>query len=990
MATGRTRTHLRSAAGLALVLLVALGLASRASALTATFVYAPQAPRTGEMVTFTSTTAVRGSAPVLKYEWDLDGDNVFGERGEPVGTGATSATRSFPRPGAIVVRLRVTDAAGLQDTGERTIQIALENPPVLRPCPRNVACFDDLAPGTVVKSQYKSQGIELGFTQIDPSGTSGAFPVVTAHPFARSGEQIALTTDCGRDFCPNTMYGRFDGPRRFVRVFVGGDAEVALVALTATGKQIGRATRAAGSGARTELRVVDRRGLGIVYFQIGETTPPGADSARISIDDLTAAPRNGRAAADFALSWTPPLPGQLALPAVVGGSVSAQVHVTRLNGFTGAIDIAAGLSPPGFTATAVPSQIPSGAGSASIKIAVPAAWPSGVQAFIGIDGRSVIAGKSVKRTVSIRIEPRFSDFDVLVKGIEVTQGIQVQSEPYYSGVGPDPAFCSAAASVTPSPVCTDTLFAPDVCQNSPSLQPRDLADLERAVSYRSLGSPLLSLSPLSTRLGVDLTFGRGAQQAGGVRLITGEKTVARVYASLLSPTGGSLADVPAFLHGRRNGKPLPGSPLAADEGVRDLQYSPPPWTTCAERGDPQGAYTFTLPDSWTEGNVELRAEVVPQQVVFGAGGECGSAACAENNELRLVDVRFERLSYVTLTPIFLSLGESPADPADVFERFFDLLPGRAEFVASTPSSYAAEIHVYEELATLAGLTAAETCTFIREQVEDWASENTHGDFTVGVLASGSACPGQSSGAAHLIGPGSASAYSVVAPGAPLRSVAHELFHGMGRRHADTACGGNSNGQVGESWPPEQRGHIHGIGLDTNASRFVPIRRNTARRAGAGRTWTAWSHGAHRLHVLLRERGRCVDPLSWMGSHRGSAREVSEGNGSPGRGRLCIPRTPNARGGTLPRGFGAATRGSGGSRSCASSLERRNLAPVKRPATDSSPEDQAVRSSRTRHSGSRRRTCTARHQRECSPARRTRKGRLCRGRARRSDRIQPRT
>ena len=800
---------------------LALGLVSRASALTASFAYSPQSPRVGDVVVFNSTTTVRqGATPVIKYEWDLDGDGVFGERGEPAGAGAKGASRSFPRPGNSVVRLRITDATGAQDVAERTVSVAAgEGPPRPTPCPRNVACFDDLPSGTIVKSQYKEAGVEFGFTQIDSAGTSGVLPIVGAHPLARSKEHIARTPGCARDFCPNTVYGRFAAPRRFIRVYVGGDAEVALVALTATGKQIGKVTREAGSGASTELRIVDRKGLGIAYFQIGETTPPGADQATLSIDDLGFSAAGSHATPDFALSWTPPFPGQTALVAPVGGSVSTQVHITRLNGFSGDVAVSSDTVPAGFSAAALPATATATAGFVAVKITAPNTFPSGVQANVLMQGRSIISGTSIKRTVTIRIETRLSDFDVLVKGVEVTQGIQVQAEPYYTGGGPDPAFCSVAASV--SAVCTATLFAPAICSSSPSLAPRDMSNLTKPISYRSLGSPLLSLSPLSVFLGVDLTLGRGTQVAGGVRLVSGEKTVARVYASLLSPTGGSLADVPAALYGRRKGKPLPGSPLSPDEGVRNLGFSQFPWTTCAERGDPQGAYTFTLPASWTKGKVELRAQVLPEQITFGAGGECGSATCMTNNELRLVDVDFEPLSYVTVTPVFLSLGQTPSDPEDVFKRFFDLLPGAGDYVASGPETYAANLHVYEELATIAGLTSAETCSFIREQVEDWASENTHGDLTVGVLAKNSICPGQSSGSAHLIGPGSASAYSVVAPGAPLKSVAHELFHGMGRRHADTACGGNSNGQVGESWPPEQRGHIHGIGLDTNAVSIGP-------------------------------------------------------------------------------------------------------------------------------------------------------------------------
>ena len=64
----------------------------------------------------------------------------------------------------------------------------------------------------------------------------------------------------------------------------------------------------------------------------------------------------------------------------------------------------------------------------------------------------------------------------------------------------------------------------------------------------------------------------------------------------------------------------------------------------------------------------------------------------------------------------------------------------------------------------------------------------------------------------------------VTPGRPRRSstppsrtprCAHELGHALLRVHASNCNGGGSNGQVAESWPPDQKGLIDSIGLDTN-------------------------------------------------------------------------------------------------------------------------------------------------------------------------------
>jgi hypothetical protein len=51
---------------------------------------------------------------------------------------------------------------------------------------------------------------------------------------------------------------------------------------------------------------------------------------------------------------------------------------------------------------------------------------------------------------------------------------------------------------------------------------------------------------------------------------------------------------------------------------------------------------------------------------------------------------------------------------------------------------------------------------------------------------------------------------------PLTSVAHELQHALGRPHAGQACPGTGDGddQEGEPWPPDDRGLLGGIGLNT--------------------------------------------------------------------------------------------------------------------------------------------------------------------------------
>jgi uncharacterized delta-60 repeat protein len=68
-------------------------------------------------------------ASALVYEWDLDGDGVFGEtgsaaaRGDEVGINPTFLAAGLDGPGSVTVMLRVTDDAGNTDTDSATINL---------------------------------------------------------------------------------------------------------------------------------------------------------------------------------------------------------------------------------------------------------------------------------------------------------------------------------------------------------------------------------------------------------------------------------------------------------------------------------------------------------------------------------------------------------------------------------------------------------------------------------------------------------------------------------------------------------------------------------------------------------------------------------------------------------------------------------------------------------------------------------------------------
>jgi PKD repeat protein len=90
----------------------------------------------GTRVTFTSSST--SSTPIRNYEWDLDGDSLFGAADtpdEPYGPAATTTQRVFSTAGSHTVRLRVTNAGAEESTATKTVIVAAPPPPPPPPPP---------------------------------------------------------------------------------------------------------------------------------------------------------------------------------------------------------------------------------------------------------------------------------------------------------------------------------------------------------------------------------------------------------------------------------------------------------------------------------------------------------------------------------------------------------------------------------------------------------------------------------------------------------------------------------------------------------------------------------------------------------------------------------------------------------------------------------------------------------------------------------------
>jgi hypothetical protein len=90
---------------------------------TAAFTAAPSPAVVGEQVTFDGTPSIV-SEPVVRFEWDLDGNGTFETSTGP----QPRVTRAFDAPGTVAIGLRVTDRQGSQDVETRNLTVLAQAP----------------------------------------------------------------------------------------------------------------------------------------------------------------------------------------------------------------------------------------------------------------------------------------------------------------------------------------------------------------------------------------------------------------------------------------------------------------------------------------------------------------------------------------------------------------------------------------------------------------------------------------------------------------------------------------------------------------------------------------------------------------------------------------------------------------------------------------------------------------------------------------------
>ena len=419
------------------------------------------------------------------------------------------------------------------------------------------------------------------------------------------------------------------------------------------------------------------------------------------------------------------------------------------------------------------------------------------------------------RLVSTARSPSTKTYDLRAKGLEVTQGVQTQNPAFVGG-------------------------------ELPSLFPA--ATPENPLPQRRFGSV----------------------RYRGVRLAAYSKTVVRFFAD--ATAAGSEGEAKArgvigVLRGFAGDRELPGSPLIAETGARELTNGGCACVTAAERADARAAYNFTLPLEWTaSGNVhltlrgELRqptqillpfAKARPQRARTAAVARARECAnCEGNNRFTLTDIAFTPTPTVVIAPVRMLIGGQAdlPDPEKVFAPALNLHPGGERF---SILPYQANLDVSTE----AGWTpASPECKVYVEKdkfgdckndayfrrVGEWdRAQGGLSDMAIGLNTQERGVASRSLFNLPYGNPDltatpeevSARPIAVVDTGRPLSSVGHELGHLLGRIHASQACGGNGN-----DWPPDQVGYVDGVGLDRSrrtSDPGAPYRIVTGKPPGAG-------------------------------------------------------------------------------------------------------------------------------------------------------------
>lgn len=312
----------------------------------------------------------------------------------------------------------------------------------------------------------------------------------------------------------------------------------------------------------------------------------------------------------------------------------------------------------------------------------------------------------------------------------------------------------------------------------------------------------------------------------GVTLVRRGRTIVRMYANVKSPADATVS-ASSVLYGTRNGVPLPGSPLPNEDTLRTLRAGPP-IVTVPDRGDAQNGFTFTLPDSWTRGTITLTGAVLPMGLLNGQP--------IVGYLFTLKDVPFVDTGYLDVQAVKTTNHDSAeiASVADVFDLAKTWAPLADDGFRVDPN-YAGSIDISDIVAaddlaeliddcndaTVPGDCAKQdTLNQVKELLVAGRLEDFAGDCAKGAMRGSPGCPDQIVGVnngvfhgSHDYGGLNSAVFPVQVTSDGPGTVAHEMGHAWGRRHASPGCGAAAKPVVPEEWPDDNVGYLQSVGLD---------------------------------------------------------------------------------------------------------------------------------------------------------------------------------
>jgi hypothetical protein len=664
-----------------------------------------------------------------------------------------------------------------------------------------------------------------------------------------------------------------------------GCAVVTLLAYDAAGTQIVASpptTVSQGAGVHTKLSISTPTPQ-IVGFRITGSEASDTDKP-IAIDDLTFDTPTTPATPDFTLT-----PATTNVNVVTGSSVTDAISIGRLGGSSGPVELAvSGPLPTGVHAQVAPN--PAGDGSSVLTLSVDGDAPAitGANPTItvtGTPGSAAVgpAPRSFQVTIGVQ-----RAFDVSVQGpnivsigscsvgvpIEVTRNlafpgpvslsasglpssVQASFSPtqatFPNGSGAQtstltltatessgtvlPLIVTVHATAPPMPERTATFkvvgscphhYDPEVLSMQitqgtqlPVLPARDPGNPGAAVSYASIGQSAVP----------------GTQQALA-KLAAYKRTVVRVYADLkYGPAGGIT--VPAVLKGFRydssgHAVPLAGSPILPIASPTVLTTGLGAFGNTYLQNNNTGVYTFTLPNSWEHGDVQLEADLLPTQssglpvVSVRAAAlpgvtpwaPCTTSDCLIDSRFALSHIPFYYTFGFDIRPVAMIQTDpydaTLPDPQSTFAWAQVVTP-----IPLTVEPYRATIDIGDQIGK-SNSDGSVTMELLNRMVTYLCNhgEPDHG-ADIGIQHSGiRSAQAVGNVCWQDLGLDSHS-FAFVNQPQPLTSVTHELFHLLGLPHASPGCGaavglGGSGTQAAEDWPTDEVGYLQSVGLAPTA------------------------------------------------------------------------------------------------------------------------------------------------------------------------------